>query len=230
MRVLALLLLTTACGRVGFGTDGPPIDSPPPDRAVLVQQVTSVGLGTSLSATLPAPPLDGSVLVMIGAIQSGALTSTVGGATWQLAVRETTNANVEVWYGIPDRTDTAVTIAGTVSSDMWMSLQEWRGVDTTAPLDASSAMFGSTSPATAGTIECGAAGDLVVFAVSNMLPNTFGTPTGADWIALEPPTSATYVEQPWYTLGEPGARFAPTVTETGGNWGAAIAAFRLLIP
>lgn len=225
--LVVIALATTACGRFGFGTH---TDSDAAGGIAPVQQVTAASEQasqmTSLSATLPALPRAGSLLVMIGALQSQALTSVTGaGTSWRLAIYSDMYANVEVWYGITDGTDATVQIGGTVPSDLWISLAEWRGV--TDVLDAKTAMDGLISPATAGTITCGDAGDLVLFAAADNLPNTFGEPTGGTWSPLEPAGSSQHAEQPWYTACAPLETLSPTVAETSGNWGVALVAFRL---
>lgn len=228
MRCLVVIALAaTACGRLGFGTHN---ETDAAAGLAPAQQATAAidqaNLSASLSATLPAPPRAGSLLVMTGALQSQALTSVTGaGTTWKLAIYSDTYANVEVWYGITDGTDATVTIGGTIPSDLWISLAEWRGV--TDVVDASARAWGLASPATAGPITCGDAGDLVIFAAADNLPNTFGTPTGASWTALDPEMTSQHVQQPWYTQGAPLETLAPSVTETNGRWGVALVAFRL---
>jgi hypothetical protein len=237
-RPALIALAATACGRLHFGTPSPDArltDARPPDTlgddapagpGLVQQTTTSAEAGTSLTATLPAPPHAGDLLVMVGAIQSEGLDTVTGaGVTWQLAHAETTRANVEIWYGITDGSDSTVQIAATLTGELWISFEEWRGV--TAVLDAQNGMSGVMNPASAGAITCGATGDLVILGVADNLPNTFGTPGAATWTALAPPATSSHIEQPWYTFSAPAQMLAPTVTETGGSWGAAIAAFRV---
>lgn len=118
----------------------------PPDAApdaatspTLVQQAgNSAASAPTISATLPAVPAAGDVLVMIGGNPQGALTSVTGGgvATWTRAARSTANANVEVWYGVTDGSNAVVTImlAGSASS-MSIVVAEWSGLATTNTLD-----------------------------------------------------------------------------------------------
>jgi len=202
---------------------GGAIDSRPIE--LLRQQITNYAdTGPSLTATLPAPPTSGRMLVMIGANVSGALTSvTGGGTTWTLATSSTRYANVEIWFGITDGSSATVTITlNGSSSPIWMSVSEWSGL---AALDAARSTFGATSPASAGAITT-TGPDLLLFAVADSVPNTFGTPTPGTWTAMTG-TTGMYTQLEWYRTEMVAGTYVPTVSETAGAWDAAIAAFHI---
>src|SRR5215470_10206644 len=107
----------------------------PPGAPILVQQVTAhLDHAATLSATLPAAPQAGHVLLMIGANEHDVLTSvTGGGTTWTMAAGSQVNANEEVWFGITDGTSATVTIncaTNCGAQPTWMNLSEWSGLAT----------------------------------------------------------------------------------------------------
>ncbi|HEY5924137.1 MAG TPA: hypothetical protein VIV11_20800, partial [Kofleriaceae bacterium] len=121
-----------------LATDDALPDAPPLPMAVLVQQANGFSAnGGMVSATLPALPTSGNVLVMVGAAISGSLTSvTGGGATWTRATSSLINSNVEVWFGVTNGSSATVTVNRTLSiSSIWLVVFEWQGLDATAPLD-----------------------------------------------------------------------------------------------
>lgn len=224
----AMLLLDGPGDAAGF-TDAAP-DAPPlqPD-VVLVQQVTAHRQSAdTLTAVLPMPPRSGDVLVMVGGMPSNALQSvTGGGATWTRAALSTHFLNIEVWFGVTDGSDAAVTISlpGSASPpSMWVG--EWSGLATPVVLDGATVLSGTTSPASAGTVTTGSAGDLVLFAVADGSPNSFGNPIPGGWTATIPIASATTYQSVWYRVDGPGKVESPRVSETSHQWDAAMVAFR----
>ena len=75
------------------------------DPALVQQKSNSATSGSPLSVTLAAPPTAGNVLLMIGAANSGGLTSVTGGgvATWTLVTSSLSYANIEIWFGVNER-------------------------------------------------------------------------------------------------------------------------------
>jgi len=193
----------------------------------LVQQATAAADDSDnpLVATLPAPPAAGDLLVMIGACSRGGLASVTGGgvATWTRATQMLANVNIEVWYGITDGSSAAVTIEHPPYGDpIWQLVTEWSGTASANVLDAAASASGTSSPASAGAASL-ATRELAVFAVADLTPNTFGTPTQGTWTALMPVSSSTTTQQAWFAVAASGGSVTPTVTETGHSWEAAIA-------
>jgi hypothetical protein len=206
----------------------------PRDAAVmvaptLVQQVTNLAANaTTVAATLTAAPTSGRVLVLIGGITSGSLaTVTGGGATWTQAAGSFTNSNIEIWVGVTDGSSSTVTISrpGGVST-IWLSVSEWSGLATTNVIDAAAADDGTAVSATAGAIATTSAPDLVFFAASAFAANTFGNPTPNAWTAMTPIAGSTTMGA-WYRVESATGTFAPSVTHTGAEWDAAVAALRI---
>ena len=202
-----------------------------PGVAMAQQIVNSAASTTSLTATLPAATTIGNLLVVVGAISSGSLTSVDGGGVdaWTLATESTTNANIEVWYGmVAVPSTTGVTIATGAVSGARMSVSEWSGLVGTVDIAASQAKPTSPSPASAPTITTTNAKDLIIFGVDNGSPNTFGSP-GGSWVAMTATPSVGSGEQSsWYQTVSSTGSFSPSVTETRHAWDAAIVAFKIL--
>jgi hypothetical protein len=215
--------------------DGMHFDVPAPigDAAVgpmLVAQSSNFGTGgATLAVTISTAA--GDLLVMTGAAIHGPLTSVSGGgALWARAARALQNTNVEIWYGITDGSSNDVTITLTGNTqDIWMVVSEWSGIATTNPLDGAIATSGVVSPADAGMVVTANARDLLVFAVADGTPNTFGTPSPGAWSALDTIAAAGFfpTQAEWYRVTGIAGRFDPHVDETAGQWDAAIAAFRV---
>ena len=77
--------------------------SPAWGAPTIVQQNTgSQTNSSSLTVTLTNPTTVGNLLIMVGANDSGPLTSVSGGgaATWSQATGSYINANCEIWYGV----------------------------------------------------------------------------------------------------------------------------------
>lgn len=205
------------------------VDSATANGPMVLQQKTADSANsTQLSVTLNAAT-SGDWLVMIGAAVSGALDSVTGGGvtTWNLAARSLDNANVEIWYGRTDGSSSTVTINFAASSAIWMNVSEWSGLVMSGVLDGALATSGLLSPADAGTLATTHAHDLVIFAVGDYAPSTFGTPTQGPWSALNSvDVPSQYTQFAWYQVVSATGSFDPTVTETGGGWDAAIAAFK----
>jgi hypothetical protein len=198
--------------------------------AMVVQQVGNYANSTStLSATLPALPGNGHVLLMIGATPSGALASVTGaGATWTRAASSLTNSNIELWYAVTDGTNATVTINRPNSgAPIFLHVSEWSGLATTGSLDQATVADGTVGPASAGSITTTNALDLVVFAASAYTPSTFGSPAPGTWASLTPISGAAVTQRVWYRIENATGTFAPTVAQSGGFWDALLAAFRL---
>ncbi|HET9988735.1 MAG TPA: hypothetical protein VFQ65_09445 [Kofleriaceae bacterium] len=193
----------------------------------LIQQIgRSVPSAASLSITL-APPAIGDLLVLVGGDPNAPLaTVTGGGTTWTRAAVSPANVNVEIWFGVTDGSSSTVTIAlPNSSSPMSMVVSEWSGMAATNVLDVATVANGTTSPASAGAIVTTNARDLVVFAVGDGSPNTFGAPAPGTWTAMTG-LGSPISQLEWYQLRASTGTIAPQVTETAGAWDAAIAAFR----
>jgi len=217
--------------RDGVARDGSadPVHDAPAGSPALVQQAIASANNTNspLTATLPAQPASGDLLVMIGAAEHGGLTSVSGGGvtTWTRATQSLMNTNVEIWYGITDGSSAAVTVTfPAVNLPIWQLVTEWSGTAAANVLDASASISGTSSPAGAGGVAA-AARELVVFAVADQTPNTFGTPAPSTWTALMPVTSNATAQQAWYAVATTTGSIAPSVTETNHSWDAAIASF-----
>jgi hypothetical protein len=173
-----------------------------------------------------ARPRAGNLLVMIGGNPATGLTSVRGGgATWARAARSLQNAGIEVWLGVTDGSEAAVTIEGTFGVPMWMAVGEWSGLATTGTLDAARAAGGTTNPARAGSIATISSHDLLVFAVANDGPGSFGVPAPGSWIAM-PPGAGSIAHGAWYRIADAAGSYMPEVSAGGGSWDAALVALR----
>jgi hypothetical protein len=209
----------------------PSSDALQPD-AVLVQQGVAYATSSNapLSLTLSAVPDAGHVLVMVGAAEHGPLTSVTGGgvATWKRATRSTMNINIEIWYGTSDGSSALVTSNFSPSHlPMWMLVAEWANLATAMPLDQTSFGAGMTSPATAGAVATTHGHDLLVFGVSDQVPNVFATPAPGTWTPLASIMEADVVQATWYQVVRVTDTYTPSVGETAGSWDAAVAAFAI---
>jgi hypothetical protein len=217
------------------GIDGTSDATPdaPPDATVLprlVRQANAFAEDTNLplSATLPALPANGDLLVMIGAAEHGGLeTVTGGGVTWTRATRALININIEIWYGVSDGSNDTVTITFPTTSGlpMWMIVTEWSGMASSAVLNDALSMSGTTSPAYAGTLAAVLARDLVIFGASDKASNVFGTPVPAGWTMIDSMSSSVTQQTVWFEIAVTDGSSAPAVSETGNTWDAAVAAF-----
>ena len=205
-----------------------------PDAALgpmLVQQAIGyVALGNAASATLPAMPGSGHLLVMIGSCTSGGVSVSGGGATWSVATSSLTNSNEEIYFGVTNGTSATVTITlASANAPVFVWVGEWSGAQTVNILDKARSTSGSTSPASAGSIAPANAKDLVLFAASAYSPNTFGTPAPETWTPLTGITQNEITQREWYLVQSAAMSHAPAVPldNPGAGWDAAIAAFRL---
>lgn len=208
--------------------DAKMIDAKPPNVPTLVQQNTNtLDSAGSISVTLPAMPTSGNVLIMIGATTSGSLTTVTGaGTTWSSAAGSFDNANEEIYYGVTNGTNATVTITRTASTaPIWLSVSEWSGLATTAPLVDAKATGGLTSPANPGASVTTTGPTLLVFGAANDKPNTFGTPTPGTWTAMTAIVGFE-VQSSWYRVEPTAGTYTVSVTETAHQWDAALAAFR----
>jgi hypothetical protein len=209
-------------------SDGKPHDGAMSEIPTLVAQSSNYATGpVTLSATVPGKA--GDLLVMTGAGVHSMLTSVGGGgATWTRAALSTNNENVEAWYGVADGSSGTVTISLTGNTkDIWMVVSEWSGIHTAAPLDIATATSGLASPATA-SLQTTNAHDLLILAITDATPNTFGTPAPGTWLGLTPIDDQTFADQQheWYQVVTATGRFTPTVSDTANQWEAALVAFR----
>lgn len=221
----------------GGGTDAPPGDAPadtgvdgPAVVPALVQQTTgTLDHSATLSVTLPVAPAAGHMLVMIGANEHDNLSSVTGaGTTWMLGAASAQNANIEIWFGITDGTSATVTIdcnTNCAPQPIWLNVSEWSGLATTGAFDGALADNGLDSPAAAGALTTMGAHDLLVFAVSDLTPNTFGAPSPGTWQPLTEIDTAAVQQAAWFSLVGPGT-YNPRVAESGNNWDAALVALR----
>ncbi len=218
-------------GSVSDSADGAPPDIAS-DALAIVQQVTGAAPNTNapLSATLGSPPASGHLLVMVGAAEHGGLASVTGGGvgTWTRATNSLSNSNIEIWYGVTNGSSATVTITfPAYGLPIWMAVSEWSGLTTTSVLDVTGSTSGGASPAGPGTIATTHAHDLLIFAVTDSTPNTFGAPTPGAWTAMTGVTAAPVVQAAWYREVTATGSYAPTVTETAHSWDSAAAAFRV---
>ena len=204
-----------------------PIDAA--TTATLIQAARSYASpSTSLAVALANAPAAGHVLVLIAGNPHAPLaTVTGGGATWQLAAISPVYANVEIWFGVTDGSSSTVTTTDPGSTaPMSMLLTEWSGLATASILDGAVAIDGTTSPASAGTITTAHARDLLIFAISDAVPNTFGAPAPGTWSAL-PVLDNAVIQAAWYDVVDTAGSFAPQVTETAHTWDAALVGLKI---
>lgn len=229
MRHAAVIVLLAGCGRLGFDptTSGVEVATDAASTAGLAlvqEEIHYVAATPAAAVTLPTTPIAGDVLVMIGATPDGALDAVTGGGAWTRAAASTTNKNVEIWYAIADGTSATVTAsrAGN-TADMWLAVSEWRGLATPVVLEGATDQAGVASPTSAGTLETHGPA-LVVFAATNIRLNTFGDPAPGTWTAMTG-IYAGDMQEAWYQVAPTAGTFAPTATETGHQWDAALVGF-----
>ena len=222
--------------------DAPAIDAAPdasrpmidaPTQAMLVQQAANHADADHVTITLPAAPVAGDVLIMVGAdIHKGldAVGGVTGGGvtTWKRASVSAVNTNCEIWWGVTDGSSRDVTIHGVVgdTSAKFGNVSEWSGLVTVSPIDGASALDGLASPADPGAITTANAHDLLVFGVGDGVPNTFGAPSPGAWTALTP-IAPDITLSAWYRIQTVAGTVHPTVSETAWEWDAALAAFQI---
>jgi len=243
--VMALVLLLAGCDRV-FGltrdatdaaTDAVTVDTigdGPSTGVALVRHITAQALSTkSLPADLGVLPAKDHLLVIVGAAATAPLLRPTGGGvpTWKLAAQSVIEQNVEIWYGVTDGSSSAVTIVCNSMCDnnvgpMWMSLSEWSGLATAAPLGPMNAATGTASGGMPGTASAGSittidAPNLLVFGVSD---SSDISPVVTDWTVLDGIMVDSVVQRAWYRVATTIGPYAPGTTVTSA-WDAAIAAF-----
>jgi len=198
--------------------------------ATLVQQQVAHADQSTLAVTLPAMPTAGNVLVMIGADEHAPLTNVTGGgvATWTLITGSQDNTNVEIWYGVTNGTNATVTLVGPPldTHPIFANVSEWSGLAATGTVDATRAHSGLSSPADPLAITTTHAHDLVLFGVGDLVPNTYGTPGPGAWTALTP-IDADISLAAWFRIVAVAGTVHPTVSETEGDWDAAVAALAI---
>ena len=240
---------TNTCERSATAADAPtshdaplaidaPVDARPPmidapTQAILVQQATNHVDSDSVTISLAASPVSGHTLIFVGAdIHRGldAATGITGGGvtTWNRAAFSAQNTNCEIWWGVTDGTSRDVIVHGVPgdTSAKFGNVSEWSGLATTAPLDGAHAANGLASPADPGAITTANARDLLIVGVGDGVPNTFGAPTPGTWIALTPITADISLAA-WYRTQTTAGIVHPTVSETSGQWDAAVAALKI---
>ncbi len=204
-----------------------PVDAAPTLPVLVQQAATFASAGDSLSLTLPSAPIAGHVLVVIAGDPQASLGSVSGGgATWTLAARSTTEANIEIWVGVTNGSSATVTIslAGN-TTQLTLAVSEWANLAQTNLVDVTRTGTGSTSPASAGSVTTTGAPELVLFGVAAFSSPTWGVPTGGPWIQMTG-VSAGVSQAAWYRVVTTPGTLAPIVTETGSSWDAALVALR----
>jgi len=196
--------------------------------ATLVQQQVAHADQGTLLVTLPALPAAGNVLVMIGADEHAPLTNVTGGGvpTWTLIARSNDYTNVEIWYGVTDGSSATVTLHGPLADThpIFANVSEWSGLAGT--VDASRFNSGLATPADPLAITTTHAHDLVLLGVGDLTPNTFGIPGPGAWTALTP-IDADISLGAWFRIVSVAGTVHPTVSETEGDWDAAVAALAI---
>jgi hypothetical protein len=213
--------------------DGRPMADAPGDasapKVTLVQQAThSAVTGTPLSAVLPNLPTAGNMLVMVGDSPQAYIMSVTGGgvASWNSATGSFSACNSEIWYGVTDGSSATVTIADIGNTmEIWLNVSEWSGLKTAAPLDGATNGHGAMGAATVAPLTTAHASDLLIFTASTHVPNTYGAPAPGTWTALTPIQVGQCAQAEWYSVVGATGSYAPSATQTGGGWDAAIAAF-----
>jgi hypothetical protein len=204
-----------------------PVDAP--TAPVLVQQATTFQpSGDSLSLTLPASPIAGHVLVLIGGTPQAPLTSVSGGgATWTRAAFSTVEANTEIWVGVTSGSSATVTVSmpGNISQ-LSIAVSEWANLAPTNLVHAANAGSGVASPATAGPIMTTSAPSLLIFGVDVFGSSTWGLPSNGSWTPMMPIAGAV-AQAAWYRVEQTSGTFTTSVSETGGGWDAALVALRI---
>ena len=202
--------------------------------AVIVQE--NVGTdpnAKNLTVILPNATTVGNVLVMVGASRDSPLSSgtgvTGGGVSpsWTFAIRSTTNADIEIWYGVVSSPSKTVTLTAAGAGHIRANVTEWSGL--IAALDGKNAGAGTGRSASAGSITTANPKDLIIFGVDDGVPNSFGTPTPGTWTPMMSVTEGDFgcMQFLWRQTVSATATFSPTVTETSGQWDAAIVAFKI---
>ena len=214
--------------------------SPASAAIALVQQKTnSANAAASIIVTLTTNPTTtvGNLLVLVGETNCFSLATPTGSGvtTWQRATFSTTNANIEIWYGVVSTaSSTGVTVqsSNACSGAIRAHLMEFSGLyaNQATVFDKANAISGTTSPAPATSwagITTTNANDLLVFGIADTASNTFGTPTGGGWTNLTTVTTSTVKTSDWYRVVSSATTYKPTVTDTGTvAWDAALASFK----
>jgi len=164
---------------------------------------------------------------MLGGAERGGLASvTGGGVTWTRATRSLTNTNVEIWYGVTDGSSATVSITfPPFNLPIWMIVTEWSGMAPVNVAGTAVSTSGHASPADPGTLAGVATRDLVIFGATDQKPNTFGDPIPGAWTSIDSVDSVATTETVWFAVAAADGTVAPTVSETGHSWDAALASF-----
>jgi hypothetical protein len=204
-------------------------DAPAPTAQLVQQNVGYAATGTSLSITLANLPAAGDVLVFIGGCPQAELDGVAGGgsASWTRGAFSPVNTNVDIWYGVSDGTSATVTASlATCQGPFWGAVTEWSGL-TATPGDGGHALDGTTSPADPGPVTTTHAHDLLILGVTDMAPNTFGTPAPGTWMPLQNPNSMFVKQGSWYQIVSTAGAYDPQVPETAHDWDAALVALKI---
>lgn len=212
--------------RLDAPIDGPPDAYVPPQPVLRQQAVNYASSAASLSATLPAPPTAGNVILMIGGTPAAPLTSVTGGgiAMWKAAVTSTVQANVEIWYGITDGSSATVTVALTNNtSATWLNVSEWENL--TGAVDDTNKLDGQTGPATPGSVTT-TTRDLLVLGLAQFTPTNIGSPNPGTWTALQP-IDGSVKQRAWYRVESTPGTYGASINVSNTGWDAALAAFKI---
>lgn len=199
-----------------------------PALPLLVQQAVSFATATNqVSVTLPATPGAGHVLVMIGGGPQAPLDSVSGGGvTWTVAARSTTEANIEIWFGVTNGSSSTVTISLVGNTgQLTIAVSEWANLASTNLLDASRIGTNVSSPASVSAVTTTSAPELVLFGVGAFGASTWGMPSDGPWTAMTKVASSVGQAE-WYRVVTAPTTLAPSVTENGGSWDAALVSLR----
>lgn len=230
--IVAVVFLAAGCDsllgiqHVDLGTD-----APPPTTMLVQQQIASDADAASVTATLGRRPTSGNVLIAVGASDRFLLATPVGGGvvSWTLATGSNSYANVELWYGVTDGTDAAVTVSclcgDTGNMRLWVG--EWAGLATDNLLEAAVSMDGSSRPgsATVPALTTVDSDDLLIFAVSVFGSITSEASGGGTWTRLDSVPVSPAVQSEWYQLVKARGSYTPTAG-VNGDWDALLVAFR----
>lgn len=201
--------------------------------ALVRQNVNAATSGTSASLSLAASPAVGALVVITQIGNAGRISSVsgFGVTTWAVAKPSAfSQYAADIWYGIVDGTPSAsATATLDASTFRGISVSEWSGIDTSAPLLAQSDTdnAGSGTAASTGPITGGASPCLYVSVLAVSGGRTASSPTGSftgltvanagnvmrNYSAYRIDTTAASATSGWTISGS-------------GQWEMAIAAFK----
>lgn len=248
MRWGVLVVLASACGRLGFdarqttgdaapGRDGArdgaladgAIDAAPVMATLVQGGPVAQSAGGPITTTLPVASAAGTMLVV--AVATNDPTSLVLPTGWQTAVLQTSSGTCSSLVGyLPNNPGGVQSVVVTINAGVPIDgvLSEWRGVSTVDVIGQSS----SSNPQTAQAVQTATATSTSGTAAVSVFCEDVNTPTytaGAGWTALG--TFSNVSSSPSFiveeTTGLPVGLVTSSATSTvGGKYQAAIAAFR----